>query len=876
MRSFENIDDSTSNMPNTKSDDDFVPAYHGDKPYIFISYSHSDSHLVRPEIKRFFDDGYRIWYDEGVTSGKRWLEVVETALKNSDLFVFFISKNSIESKYVKNEVSLAMDKDIPILPIYLEETELKYGLELGLKSTPSIFKFELSDEKYIESYRTQFENREYDFKRASPVNERIDNPPFDAYYGDEPYIFVSYSHLDSQKVFDDITKFHDDGYNIWYDAGISTGERWREVIERSLTGSNLFVVFISKNSVESVNVRKEIFCALDNEMTIIPIFLEKTDLKYGLGLELRPLQSIYRFEMSEEGFVKRYRKEFEDNGFDIKEKTPSTDQSIPTTSHGDETEEIIQIIENNISDLNETEQNNFTQLKELYDKASASQNKKLLEHINGKLNLIFDDLFVIHYFEAIKNAPDILDYPSLMLNLQSDSIIYRIIQNAFFKFEMSNDFADLDRANELMAEGHSQIASDDIEGLENTVVQLYNLSNGIMESSHSKKSEALKIDISIDDDSSDEAFLTEFELLNTTTNSIHDLGEYDVLIILKNGDNLTSWDDVSDKEDILYVSEDLSVVTDFTDRYRDLKSLKAIVAINVTCDATNMRGMFSGCSSLEDISCLEDWKTNNVKDMNGMFKGCSSLEDISSLKQWDTHNVTDMNGMFDGCSSLESIFALRSWQTDSLFDISGMFYGCSALVDTFSLEKWDISNVKFMSRTFRGCSSLKEVSALKEWDTSNVRDMKAMFKGCSSLTEIFALKGWKTNNVTDMNELFCDCSSLEDIYSLKSWKTNNVKDMNGMFKGCTSLEDISPLKDWKTNNVNDMSSMFEDCSSLMDILPLKNWDIKKLKDMTCMFHNCSALDDASSLENWNVSNVIYMKDMFDGSGNIKKIPKWYK
>lgn len=35
--------------------------------------------------------------------------------------------------------------------------------------------------------------------------------------------------------------------------------------------------------------------------------------------------------------------------------------------------------------------------------------------------------------------------------------------------------------------------------------------------------------------------LSKFEELNTTTDSIHELGKYPVLIILEDGTNLTSW-----------------------------------------------------------------------------------------------------------------------------------------------------------------------------------------------------------------------------------------------------------------------------------------------------------------------------------------------
>lgn len=40
--------------------------------------------------------------------------------------------------------------------------------------------------------------------------------PFPAYKGDEPYVFVSYAHDDSSQVYPEITRLHDQGFNVWY------------------------------------------------------------------------------------------------------------------------------------------------------------------------------------------------------------------------------------------------------------------------------------------------------------------------------------------------------------------------------------------------------------------------------------------------------------------------------------------------------------------------------------------------------------------------------------------------------------------------------------------------------------------------------------
>ena len=49
--------------------------------------------------------------------------------------------------------------------------------------------------------------------------------------------------------------------------------------------------------------------------------------------------------------------------------------------------------------------------------------------------------------------------------------------------------------------------------------------------------------------------LYDFEHLNTTTESIYELREFNVLIILIDGTNLTNWRDVKNREDILFISE---------------------------------------------------------------------------------------------------------------------------------------------------------------------------------------------------------------------------------------------------------------------------------------------------------------------------------
>ena len=57
------------------------------------------------------------------------------------------------------------------------------------------------------------------------------HPPFEAYSGSDPFVFVCYSHQDTEHVYPEIEKWHEGGYRIWYDEGIPAGRKWRPEIK---------------------------------------------------------------------------------------------------------------------------------------------------------------------------------------------------------------------------------------------------------------------------------------------------------------------------------------------------------------------------------------------------------------------------------------------------------------------------------------------------------------------------------------------------------------------------------------------------------------------------------------------------------------------
>ena len=125
-----------------------APSYKGDDPYIFVSYAHSEMDVVGAEIDRLSASGVNVWYDEGISPGQEWSEELGHAITGASCFVFFVSANSTTSKHCRNELQLAINRNVPVIAVHLEETQLSDGLELSLGATQAIFKHRLDESTY--------------------------------------------------------------------------------------------------------------------------------------------------------------------------------------------------------------------------------------------------------------------------------------------------------------------------------------------------------------------------------------------------------------------------------------------------------------------------------------------------------------------------------------------------------------------------------------------------------------------------------------------------------------------------------------------------------------------------------------------------------
>ena len=124
------------------------------------------------------------------------------------------------------------------------------------------------------------------------------------YQGSDPFIFVSYSHDDAERVLPVLYELRRRGFRIWYDKGIKGGENWRKLLAMKVADCYCFMLFSSENNVHSVHVKAELnaaFSCLEKKMKkILTVRLDKAvfDLEYEMYL-----QTFQNVDISREDFM---------------------------------------------------------------------------------------------------------------------------------------------------------------------------------------------------------------------------------------------------------------------------------------------------------------------------------------------------------------------------------------------------------------------------------------------------------------------------------------------------------------------------------------------------------------------------------------------
>lgn len=114
-----------------------------------------------------------------------------------------------------------------------------------------------------------------------------------SYRGNDPFIFISYAHSDTNRVMPILERLQLDGYRVWYDEGIEVGKDWAKYIVQHLKEAACMIAFISKNYLVSENCIDEIEYSKNEKVPTLMIYLEDVEQPEWMKLRHGRTQAIF-------------------------------------------------------------------------------------------------------------------------------------------------------------------------------------------------------------------------------------------------------------------------------------------------------------------------------------------------------------------------------------------------------------------------------------------------------------------------------------------------------------------------------------------------------------------------------------------------------
>lgn len=86
---------------------------------VFVSYSRHDTDVARRLINDIRSGGHEPWFDEDLHVGEKWWDSILTQIRNSEVFVFALSRWSSPSEACSAELAYAQALEIPVVPVQI-------------------------------------------------------------------------------------------------------------------------------------------------------------------------------------------------------------------------------------------------------------------------------------------------------------------------------------------------------------------------------------------------------------------------------------------------------------------------------------------------------------------------------------------------------------------------------------------------------------------------------------------------------------------------------------------------------------------------------------------------------------------------------------
>ena len=175
--------------------------------YLFISYSHKDSDLIAPLIRKLKDCPLPLWYDSDLQLGRNFDEVISRMILNCGIFVLLLSDRSVESDYVGDEFAFARNNHKRIILCHLHpDIKVPEWMQLRSGRMHQLLAYDYSAEETVSRIEKAY--REDLLEPSEPISAGLRNHFSDLM----KHCRDEFAHISSQMGVRDIERSIDPGF----------------------------------------------------------------------------------------------------------------------------------------------------------------------------------------------------------------------------------------------------------------------------------------------------------------------------------------------------------------------------------------------------------------------------------------------------------------------------------------------------------------------------------------------------------------------------------------------------------------------------------------------------------------------------------------
>lgn len=272
--------------------------------------------------------------------------------------------------------------------------------------------------------------------------------------------------------------------------------------------------------------------------------------------------------------------------------------------------------------------------------------------------------------------------------------------------------------------------------------------------------------------------------------------------------------------------------------------------------------MFYECRTLVNIPPLRTLLAPGVKprDLYRLYYCCTNATtiDISGV---DFSEATNIRDMFSGDTSLTNILGFNEANFNKVTDVSWTFNNTPNLAIPIDLSNLNRDEPVYMESTFNNCgvTSLTGLTGIK----LSAANHRGIFQNMDNIINL-DISGIDTSRVTNFGTAWTSY-----VFGGKNIETVDISNLNlsgsdgSIYDLCRNMPKLKSLvsKNAKVSNLAGLDTFLYDCPLLTD-LDLESWDISNVTAQGSFARQSSKLTNFKSFKNINCNmNFIYYNQL---------------